>query len=172
MFALHGQIWVEIVNMISNIENESTCKKNSEHGKIVFQYKKYIQIFTVTYFGPMYTMLFVMMGFFWGFCVLKPIIMKSDKALNYFFLCMVTFCSKYTIWTCYIGNTSNDIRSIYDTSTCAMTWDTLMLSCMIFFTGQLKALRARFVQALNSPDEKQYWTNIIKCHQHHLAIVR
>lgn len=170
MFALYGQIWVEVVNMISNIENESTFEKNTEHGQIVFRYKKYIQIFTMVYFVPLYGILFVFMGFFWAFNVLKPILMTSNKPLASLFYAWLPF-DQNELYGRIISAVIQTTFAI-STSNCAITWDTLMLSCMIFFAGQLKALRARCVQALDSPDEEQCWKNIIKCHQHHLAIIR
>lgn len=167
-FARWHKDWESVVDSITEMEEEATENENSAHAIIVLKYRKYchwvVYIFWVAC-GPIVIFMFVT---YW----LKDVKLSADfnEPMPHIFHAWTPFDQR----TWFGRFVSALLQTIFGLSaplhTCS--WDSLVMSSMMFFAGQLKALRMRCAHALDEVDDDIRFKNLSKCHQHHINILR
>lgn len=161
--------WMKIIELIAEIEEYSLKDKKSKYKSMVLMYRKYSHIFVIVFWISVIIIHVAFMGIFWPNYLLLDATKVNMKQINIFnvWLPIDEYTLKGRIVSGILQTIFIDITAVY-----IISWDTLAMSCLIFFIGQLKALRIRCVHLLEDPSEDMCMDSIFKCHQHYLKIVR
>ncbi|XP_064292109.1 odorant receptor 49b isoform X2 [Plodia interpunctella] len=154
--------WENVIFYVSSLERDQLLKKNEQSVEIT----KYIkQSRRVTYF-------FWALAFFSNFSIFSEPYRKNhenedgNKIYTQIFDGFIPYSSEapgYYV-SMAIQTVLGHIISAY-----VVAWDTLVVTIMIFFTGQLKVARINCRNIIKNGEGHE---NIVSCHRHHTKLVK
>lgn len=164
MFFQHKQ-WEELINMIIDNEVNSSNVRYSPHIAIIHKYNNYSQFIIYGYyiiFVP------VLLFFFLSFWINNVFLKGEDEPFFSTYYALMPFDQEvHYFWSAFIQTVFGLSISIG-----MWIWETFLLSCSMFFIGQLKSLRVRCRSAIVENNESRSYKNIIACHKQYVDILR
>nr|CUQ99415.1 Olfactory receptor 35 [Manduca sexta] len=165
LFQKDYKIWEELIDFISSVELKQISRKDENLDKVMKAYIRRNR--RVSYF-------FWALAFFSNFSIFTEPYQKNNFNVNgtstylYIFDGYTPFSREpngYYFSMC-IQTMLGHIVSAY-----VIAWDTLVVSIMIFFAGQLKITRLYCTRMITANNEESH-RNIAECHRFHTSLVK
>nr|AIT69889.1 olfactory receptor 35 [Ctenopseustis herana] len=159
--------WKELISYMSSTERRQISEDESEVEEIMDIYIKRGR--RVTYF-------FWALAFFSNFSIFSEPYQKNQTIENGtdVYVKIFNFVTPFNqdvppgyYVSMVIQTVLGHIVSAY-----VVAWDTLVVSTMIFFAGQLKISRIYCVRVIEAGSAEQSHRNIVMCHQFHVSLVK
>lgn len=158
--------WLYLIDYISSIERRQLEKGDKAHDEIIKEYIKRNRRVSYFFWG---------LAFFSNFSIFSEPYQKNEINVNGTSVYLYIF-DGYTPFRReppgYYASMSIQTVLGHIVSAYVVGWDTLVVSIMIFFAGQLKISRLYCSQAIDFIDPVKSHKKIAKCHQFHTTLVR
>lgn len=157
--------WERVIGVISEIEHD-TSENNEEYKQILANYQRYSQKISFGFWGFGYICFGVFMTGYWIGCAIWY--RQSHSTLKIF---DAYFPFDDTSTLGHYGSVV--LQTLFAVTSVAyvLCWDAMVLSAMMFFSGQFKALRVRCAHALDSKNEKESLWKLHKCHEIYIKLL-
>lgn len=173
-FSIWHNNWKIVVDNIYEMEMESTKEVNSDHAAIVLKYRKYCHWVIFFFWFVIWSIVFVTFTCYWWSNIIFPefIDPNTSHEFKYIFHLYLPFVDNLKTAQ-YIAALLQTMFAIF-AALHTLTWDSLVMSSIVFFAGQLKALRMRCANAFSKSNREISldYDNLLICHKHHLAILK
>ncbi|XP_059061370.1 odorant receptor Or2-like [Achroia grisella] len=150
--------WEKFIDFMSSIERKQLAKKDEEYEVILKEYIKRSRRVTYFFWG---------LAFFSNFSIFSEPYQYNQIVENGTSIYQHIF-DGYTPFSWeppgYYASMAIETVLGLTVSAYVITWDTLVVTMMIFFAGQLKITRLKCVQTIDLSSRSKSHENIVKCH--------
>lgn len=158
--------WEQIIDYISSVEREEIENGDKKKMEIINEYLKRSRRVTYFFWG---------LAFFSNFTIFSEPYQKNQTNINGTTEYLKIF-DGYTpfseeppgyYFSMFIQTVLGHIVSAY-----VVGWDTLVITIMIFLSGQLRIMRLNCANIVDVGNIEESHNNILKCHRFHVTLVK